>query len=209
MTKWPDIPSFFIDSLPDIPNTDRRELLRSIEINATAPDIFVWLKQLRVSPYSYDFIDNRFRKSPDFIIENLPPLKVNTHFLLAFHIIGFEENSNIVCRYCEPINPPVSKYMKDLYFEYRITEQGTKAILWCKIKGYFNADLPSKGFFHIFSVADKIMMLRQLRNIRKLSELLTLGKIKTGRCNFSSYYIKSGLHWWIFCRRRNCKGLMT
>ena len=203
------IPHFFIDSLPDISDADCRELFRCVEINAGASDIFVWLKQLRIAPYSYDFLDNRFRRSPDYIIGNLPPLKVSTHYLLAFHIFGFEENSFIACRFCEPINPPVNLYMKDLFFEYRIAEQGTKTILWCKIKGYLNTDISSKGFFYIFSVANKIMVTRQLKNIKKLSERLALGKIETKMYEFKKYYIKSGLHWWVFCRRNNCKGLIT
>jgi hypothetical protein len=208
MIKSLSIPCFFVDSLPNILNADSRELLRYIEIRADASDIFVWLKQLRIAPYSYDFIDNRCRKSPDYIIENLPPLKVNTHYLLAFHIFEFDENSFIVCRFCEPINPPVNLYMKGLYFEYRIVEEGTKTKLWCKIKGYFNTDISSKGFFIIFSIVNKIMMTRQLKNIKKLSELLTIGKVETKRYDYKSYFIKSGIHWWIFCRRHNCKGLI-
>jgi len=203
------IPPFFVDSLPDISNTDCRELLRCIEINADASAIFLWLKQMRIAPYSYDFIDNKCRKSPDFIIENLPPLKVNTHYLLAFHIFEFEENSFIACRFCEPINPPLTLYMKGLYIEYRIVEQGTRNILWCKIKGYYNDGISSKGFFFIFSVVNKIMMARQLKNIKKLSQRLTTGKVETRMVDFKSYFIKSGIHWWIFCRRHNCKGLIT
>jgi hypothetical protein len=207
--KTLSIPPFFIDSLPYISNGGCRELIRSIEIRAKARDIFVWLKQLRVSPYSYDFIDNRCRRSPDYIIENLPPLKVNTHFLLAFHILEFEENSFIVGRFCEPINPPVSLYMQDMFIEYRIIEQGTKSKLWCKIKGHINTDISSKGFFVTYSGVNKIMMARQLKNIRRLSEQLTLGKVETKTCDYKNYYIKSGIHWWVFCRRHNCKGLIT
>ena len=203
------VPYFFIDSLPNIPNTDCRELIRCIEINANASDIFVWLKQLRIAPYSYDFIDNRCRKSPDYIIENLPPLKVNTHFLLAFHIFQFEEDSFIVSRFCEPINPPLNLYMKDLFFEYRIVEKGTNTQLWCKIKGCFNTDMSSKGFFYIFSVVNKIMITRQMKNIKKLSELLAFGSVETKMHDLKNYYIKSGIHWWVFCRRHNCKGLIT
>jgi hypothetical protein len=99
--------------------------------------------------------------------------------------------------------------MKDLFIEYRIVEQGTKAKLWCKIKGYFNTDISSKGFYFIFSVVDKIMMARQLKNIKKLSELLTIGKVETRMYDLKSYYPKSGIHWWVFCRRHNCKGLIT
>ncbi len=207
--KSPDKPFFFIDTLPDIQNTDCRELIRCIEIRADASDIFVWLKQFRTAPYSYDFIDNRWIKSPEYIIENLPPLKVSSHFLLSFHIFKFEENSFIVGRFCVPINPPLDRYMKDMFIEYRIKEQGTKTQLWCKIKGYINTDISSKGFFVVFSVMDKIMITRQLKNIKRLSERLASGKVETRMFDFKSYFPKSGIHWWIFCRRNNCSGLIT
>jgi hypothetical protein len=202
-------PSFFIDSLPNISNTDCRELLRCVEIKAGASDIFVWLKQLRIAPYSYDFIDNRCRKSPDYIIENLPPLKVNTHYLLSFHIFEFMENSFIACRICEPINQPLNFYMKDMFIEYRIEEQETKAKLWCKLKGYYNGDISSKGFFFIFSILNKIMMTRQLKNIKKLSELLNARNVVTRIHDLKSYHPESGIHWWFFCRHHNCKGLIS
>ena len=78
--KTCDVPSFFVDSLPNIANSDCRELIRCVEINSGASDIFVWLKQLRIAPYSFDAVDNRCKKSPDYIIQNLPPLKISTHF---------------------------------------------------------------------------------------------------------------------------------
>ena len=201
-------PSFFVDSLPDIPDSECRELLRNIEINAGISDIFLWLKQLRIAPYSYDCIDNKCRKSPDYIIENLPPLKVNAHFLLAFHIYCFAENSFITGRYCEPINQPVNQYMKDMYIEYRVDSTGPKSELWCKLKGYYYSDIFSKGFFFVFSLANRIMMTKQMQNIKKLSELTAAGKVEVKRYNLKDYFIKSGLHWWIFCRRHNCKGLI-
>jgi hypothetical protein len=203
------IPVFFIDSLPELKNIHCKELLRHIEIKATRSEIFTWLKQLRVAPYSYDFIDNRFRESPDYIIENLPPLKVNTHFLLAFHIYAFREDSFIAGRFCQPINPPLNLYMNDMFVEYRIAEQGSETMLWCKIKAFINSGLSSKGFFAIFSVANKIMMTKQIRKIKKLSERLSTGKIKRGIFDLKNYHPKSGIHWWIFCRRQNCKGLIT
>ena len=204
-----DAPSFFVDSLPDIASTDCTQLLRRVEINAGASDIFVWLKQLRIAPYSYDFFDNRCKKSPDYIIQNLPPLKTSTHFLLAFHIKEFEENSFIVARYCDPINSPVNLYMREMYIEYRIEEKAKNTILWCKIKGYFNNNISSRGFFFIFSIVNKIMMERQLSNIKKLSELSAAGKVKTKMYDLKNYFIRSGIHWWVFCRRHNCKGLIT
>jgi hypothetical protein len=99
--------------------------------------------------------------------------------------------------------------MKDLFIEYRIAVKGNKTILWCKIKGQFNTDSSSKGFFLIFSVINKIMMARQLKNIKKLSEQLAAGRIETKMYNLKNYFMKSGIHWWLFCRRHNCKGILT
>ena len=205
------IPEFYIDSLPLTHGTDFRELIRHIEIRADASNIYVWLKQLRVAPYSYDLLDNRGRKSPGYIIENLPPLKVNAHFLLAFHILSFEENKFITGRFCVPINPPVNRYMKEMFIEYRIQElqePETNTRLWCKVKGWYNNDIASKGFYNIFKTVNLIMTRRQLRKIKKLSERLRIGKVKSGNYDLTNYYTESGLFWWIFCRRRNCKGLM-
>lgn len=202
------IPDFSIDSIPDILGTKPRELLRHIEIQACASNVFIWLKQLRIAPYSYDLLDNRGRKSPGFIIENLPQLKNNTHFLLAFHIFMFEENKFIAGRFCEPINPPVNRYVKEMFLEYRIQEIGTNTRLWCKVKGWYNNDIASKGFYWVFSIVNLIMTSRQLRNIKKLSERLGAGRVNSGIYDLSNYYTESGLFWWIFCRRKNCKGLM-
>jgi len=202
------VPDFLIDSIPDIHGTKSRELLRHIEIQACASNVFVWLKQLRIAPYSYDLLDNRGIKSPGYIIENLPQLTNNTHFLLAFHIFMFEENRFIAGQFCKPINPPVNRYLKEMYIEYRIQEIGTDSRLWSKVKGWYNDDLASKGFYWIFSAVNLFMTRRQLRNIKKLSERLKTGKVKSGIFDLSNYYAESGLFWWIFCRRKNCKGLL-
>jgi len=93
--------------------------------------------------------------------------------------------------------------------EYRIVEQGTKAELWCKIKGYYKRDISSKGFFFTFSVLNKIMMTRQLKNIKKFSELLNTGKVVKRILDLTNHHPESGIHWWFFCRRHNCKGLIT
>ncbi len=207
--KHLSIPGFFVDSLPEISGTDCRELVRHIEVKAGASDIFLWLKQLRIAPYSFDLLDYNGRKSPEYIIENLPPLKINSHFLLAFHICGFEEGKYIAGRFCVPVNPPVNRYMREMVVEYRIVENETNSTLWFKVKGWFNKDLGSKGFFAIFSIANYMMTKRQLSRISKLSQLYLAGKIKRGTYNFADYYSDSGLLWWIFCRRKNCKGLIS
>jgi len=207
MRKTFTIPEFFIDSFPEQSETECRVLLRHTEIKSTASYIYPWLTQFRIAPYSYDILDNRHRRSPHFIIDNLPPLKLNSHFLLAFHIFGFRENSFIAGRFCLPVNPPVSRYLKEMFIEYRIQELGTSSMLWCKVRAELNATIASRGFFFVFSVINRMMTKRQLRNVKRLAENLAAGNIRNGIINPEDYHSESGLLWWICCRRHQCNGL--
>ena len=207
--KKASIPDFYIDTLPAVSNTFPMGRLRSIDILASASHVFTWLSQLRIAPYSYDYIDNRGRRSPYYLVQNLPPIKNGTHCLLAFHVFAFEENSFLVCRFCEPINSPLHLFIKGLYIEYRLIKNLNKTRLLCKVLGFVNRDIVSRTAFLMICALNRIMMRRQLVVIKKLSERMAAGKIKTGEFPLERSYIKSGLHWWIFCRRRHCPSLMT
>lgn len=203
------IPDFHIDALPASPDIHRMGRLRFIEIDASASQVFTWLSQLRVAPYSYDYIDNHGRRSPYFIVRNLPPLRIGTHCLLAFHVHAFEENTFLSCRFCEPINSPLHLFIKGLYIEYRLVERGSKTELWCKVLGIVNRGIVSRTAFLMICGINRIMMRQQLRVIKRLSEKLADGRIRTQAYSLERSYIKSGLHWWIFCRRRHCPSLIT
>jgi len=200
-------PGFFLDQIPDIPDTDRRELIRYIDTKAGAPFVYTWLRQLRVAPYSYDILDNRFKRSPQYVIENLPPVRINTHFLLAFHVCAFKANSYIAGRFCEPINTPIDRYIAGLYLEYRLLENSGTTEIWCKVLGFVKKDIYSRAFFRIFSMINRFMTNRQLKNIRKLSEKLIADRIEHKTIDYKNYFPRSGIHWWAFCRRKNCQGL--
>jgi hypothetical protein len=202
-------PDFYVDALPAVSNTHRVGRLRHIEINAGTHHVFTWLAQLRVAPYSYDYLDNHGRRSPYFVVKNLPPLKINTHCLLAFQVFAFEENSFLVCRFCEPINSPLEQFIKGLYIEYRIEEGVNHSQLWCKVLGFVNRGTVSRTAFAMICAINRIMMLRQLKVIKKLSERLAAGSIETKEYPLDRWYVKSGLHWWIFCRRRHCPALIS
>jgi hypothetical protein len=208
-SKTATIPYFSIDALPAISDTHQMGRLRFIEIEAGKSHVFTWLSQLRVAPYSYDYIDNHGRRSPYFLVKDLPPLRNGTHCLLAFHVFAFEENSFLACRFCEPINSPLNLFIKGLYIEYRLVEKEYNTQLWCKVLGIVNRGIVSRTAFLIICGINRIMMKRQLKVIKKLSERLAAGKIETKEFSLERCYIKSGVHWWIFCRRRHCPALMT
>jgi hypothetical protein len=69
--------------------------LRAISIKAPPHLVYSWLCQLRVAPYSYDWIDNLGRRSPRTRTENLTELEGNERFMYIFNLITFERERAI------------------------------------------------------------------------------------------------------------------
>jgi hypothetical protein len=52
---------------------------RGVTVHTTADELWPWLRQIRLAPYSYDWIDNRGRRSPRKLQELRDPV-VGEHF---------------------------------------------------------------------------------------------------------------------------------
>lgn len=69
-------------------------LARAVTSTAAAPDVYRWLCQLRVAPYSYDWLDNWGRTSPRRLVPGLAELaegqRVMTIFELVHHTPGHD-----------------------------------------------------------------------------------------------------------------------
>ena len=73
---------------------DAQILFRAVDVDAPAELVFRWLCQMRVAPYSYDWIDNFGRRSPRRLIDGLDQLELGQRFII-FRLVHFETGRSI------------------------------------------------------------------------------------------------------------------
>src|SRR6185295_10633140 len=73
-------------------------LFRGLTINAAQEILFRWLCQLRVAPYSYDWIDNGGRQSPPVLTPGLEQLEIGQTIMQIFRLTSFETGRHITLR---------------------------------------------------------------------------------------------------------------
>lgn len=140
---------------------------RGITIHAEPEIIFQWICQMRVAPYSYDWIDNFGRRSPQKLLPGLAQLEIGQKIMFIFDLIGFEQNKHLTFR----MNKKFPKILGDTIISYQIFPKKTYGCrLLVKILVNYPKGIPRVWLQDILSFGDLIMMRRQLINFKTLSE---------------------------------------
>jgi hypothetical protein len=136
-------------------------LLRAIEVDAPAGTLFRWLCQLRVAPYSYDWIDNRGRRSPRTLTPGLEELEVGQRFMTIFRLAEFEPERSITLVHSGPLFGRV-------VVTYAVTATGpqTSRLLARLLVRYAHGPAAAALASLALPAGDLVMMRRQLRTLR-------------------------------------------
>ena len=142
---------------------------RGITIHADPETVFPWLLQMRIAPYSYDWINNLGRTSPRCQLKDQPELQAGQIMMYIFEVVQFRSPFELTLR----VKPnSFGKFLfGDILLSYRILPTGINTSrLLVKIKRKFNRG--PLGFFmrYFLPWANLIMHRKQLMLFKKLSE---------------------------------------
>lgn len=134
------------------------EVWRGVTVHAPPEDLWPWLIQVRVAPYSYDWIDNLGRRSPREFVD-LPDPAVGDSYTTA----GGRERGRIVSlrRHRQLTGMILGAYMSYLLIPRQ--DDTTRFLL----KVVMN---PGRLVAPAISVGDLVMARRQLLNFKALAE---------------------------------------
>src|SRR5262245_10661577 len=144
-------------------------LWRGNDVEAPAARVFGWLCQLRVAPYSYDWIDNGGRPSPQTRDPELERLERGQVFMRIFVLESFEPGVQLT------LATPAGSRGARLFGGVRVTywaraASAERTRLLAKLRV-----TPERGAFgsvmaRILPWGDLVMMRRQLLNLKALAE---------------------------------------
>ncbi len=104
MSSWGIEPAERLLTFPcdNYPTKFDAVVFRVVTIQAPASVLFRWLCQLRVAPYSYDWIDNLGRRSPRYLIPGMEDLALGQK-MMGFTIIDFELDKQVTLKGESPV----------------------------------------------------------------------------------------------------------
>jgi hypothetical protein len=139
-------------------------VFRAVDVDANPDVVFRWLCQLRVAPYSYDWIDNLGRRSPQHLTPGLDELEVGQRIATIFELVAFEPNVHITLRSCRSL-------FGDVAGTYRVAlDDKGGSRLAVKLVVRHRRDPLGLLWSLVLPAGDLVMMRKQLHTLARLAE---------------------------------------
>ncbi len=145
--------------------SEYRSMIRAIDVFASANIVFRWVCQLKLAPYSYDWIDNWGRQSPRQLTPGVEQLEKGQNFLIG-QIVEFEEGRQIT----SVIHPKLETIFGLMSLTYAVQYRGPAA---CRL--IVKVNVAARNWMErlrrfVLAWGDLIMMRKQLKTIKSLAE---------------------------------------
>jgi hypothetical protein len=141
---------------------------RAVDVRAGAATAFRWLCQLRVAPYSYDWIDNGGRRSPRTLTPGVDELAVGQRWMTIFDLVAFEPGEQLTFRIA---TPAARRLFGDIVITYLVRDLGPdRSRLVAKLWVPSPRGPLERVTRPLLAAGDLVMMRRQLLNLAELAE---------------------------------------
>jgi hypothetical protein len=142
-----------------------RLLTRAISVAAPADLTWRWLCQIALAPYSYDWIDNRGRRSPQTLTPGADRLELGQTMAVVFTLRSFDEGH----RWTALTTPRGQLMFGPVAMTYAAEPDGAGSRIVCRLA--VSARGPAARLRgHALAWGDLVMMRRQLLNLKALAE---------------------------------------
>jgi hypothetical protein len=140
-------------------------LTRAIAVAAPAPVTWRWLCQVSVAPYSYDWIDNRGRLSPQELTPGADRLEVGQTMAVVFHLVACDDGHH----WTAVTSARGRRMFGPVAMTYAAEPAGAESRIVCRLAVAARGPL-ERVRAHALAWGDLVMMRRQLLNLRALAE---------------------------------------
>jgi hypothetical protein len=137
-------------------------LFRAVTVDAPPAVVFRWLCQLRVAPYSYDWIDNLGRRSPRALTPGLEDLEVGQRVATIFTLVSFDADRHLTLLSDTP-------YFGDVVVTYRVDPHPRGSRLVAKIRCRYPSTPLGWLLRPLLPAGDLVMMHKQLNLLARLA----------------------------------------
>jgi hypothetical protein len=152
---------------PYLPEADA-VLFRAADVGAPARVLFRWLCQLKVAPYSYDWIDNFGRRSPRWLTPGAEDLKRNQRVMTIFRLVDFEEGRHLTLVMASPWG--ISAFGSIALSYVVVPVSGASCRLVVKMLVRYPERRPWAWMRWFLPWGDLLMMRKQILTLKRLAE---------------------------------------
>ncbi len=140
-------------------------MTRAIGVSAPVEVTWRWLCQVAVAPYSFDWVDNRGRRSPRELTPGAERLELGQTMAIVFRLASFEDGHH----WTAVTTPRGERLFGRVAMTYAAEPGPSGSRIVCRIAASSDGPL-RRARAHALAWGDLVMMRKQLRTLRDLAE---------------------------------------